>query len=375
MQPITRRALLGRGVLSVTGLGLASVTLHGSGTSAMPAAPAATAGRAAPTAHDVRRYGAVGDGVTDDTAPVRRAFADAHADGGDVLVPPGRYRVSEPVPVDQPIAVRGSGDTSVLVAGAVMPEVLRVTVPQYGLFTDLRFDGNGLALRCVTQTVPREDSVATRWVRCKFTGATETQVVNDGCEDVTYLDCATDGDESRPLSIPDALSVHVPNGAVRIIGGEWFGRCTFNAQQVALTDATIGPLFIDNPDGRPDSILSAQGCYLYDGGRQGDACIDTDTNLSNLHLAGCYFAPSVHDSYLNGHLPSVSVRVQDCVFTHPTGAADDHVSWVLTASGSGQLVIDGGRAAPRPAGAVHALRSVGDCDIALSTPVPCLGLT
>jgi len=40
---------------------------------------------------DIRTYGAVGDGVTDDTEAIRAAFADAAKCGGTVEVPPGRY--------------------------------------------------------------------------------------------------------------------------------------------------------------------------------------------------------------------------------------------------------------------------------------------
>jgi hypothetical protein len=324
---------------------------------------------------DLREYGAVGDYQTDDTVPVHRAFADAQQTGEDLVAPPGRYRIMEPIPVTTPINVRGFGDTSVLVAGRHMPDVLHVTIPQRGLFTDLKFDGNDLADRCITQIVEKEDSVGTRWVRCKFTGARDTQMVNHGCEDVTYFDCATDGNEDHTASIRNALSVHVPNGAVRIIGGEWFGRCTFNFQQIAITDATIGPLFIDNPEGRSDSLLFAQGSYIYDGGVHGDVCINTETNLSNIHVTGCYFVAQAQDSYLNGHLPSIFIRVQDCIFVQPKSVSDDTTSYILTGSGDGQLVIDGGQAALRPSGALHAFRPVGKTTVQTTVPVPCLGLT
>lgn len=356
-------------------LGLASATLSGTVARSAPRRGEAGKNLGDAITHDLRHYGAVGDGAADDTDVIRRAFADAHATGGEVIVPPGRYRILQPIAVTAPVTVRGAGDASVFLAGAPMPEILTVTIPQRGLFTDMKFDGNDLADSCVTQSVPDETSVGTRWVRCKFTGARSTQMVNRGCEDVTYFDCATDGDESKPDTIRDALDVYVPDGAVRIIGGEWFGRCTFNFQQIVISDATIGPLFIDNPDARVDSILFAQGCYLYDGGVHGNACVDTATNLSNVHLTGCYLAAGVQDSYLNGHLPSVFVRVQDCVFTQPSDAPDDYVSYILTASGTGQLTIDGGRATPRPTGAVHALRTTGEATVQLATPVPCIGMT
>jgi hypothetical protein len=368
MTRLTRRTLLTRSAASVATLGLASAVFGGD-------RPTCASSPRDAISQDWRSYGAVGDGRTDDTAAVRRIFADAQRTGNDVVVPPGRFLLTEPQPVSTPVIVRGSGDGSVFVAGRPMPEILRVTIPQRGLFTDLKFDGAGLADHCVTQFVPQETSVGTRWVRCKFTGAREVQMVNQGCEDVTYFDCATDGDEAQSASIPDALMVHAPNGAVRIIGGEWFGRCTFNFQQVTIIGATIGPLFVDNPDGRSDSLLVAQGCYLYDGGVHHDACVSTGTSLSNVHLTGCYLAAGSQDSYLNGHLPSVFVRVQDCVFVQPPTAPDGYVSHILTASGTGQLTIDGGRASLRPGGALHAFRPVGDATVQVATQALCIGMT
>jgi len=49
------------------------------------------AGLAAGQYHDVRRYGARGDGKTKDTAAVEKAIAAAAARGGTVLFPPGTY--------------------------------------------------------------------------------------------------------------------------------------------------------------------------------------------------------------------------------------------------------------------------------------------
>jgi hypothetical protein len=83
-----------------------------------PAAPAAPDER---YVIDVRDFGAVGDGVHDDTAALRRAF-DAAGFGSqndwravgrmEVLVPPGHYRVTETIelrPRHQSIVIRGMG--------------------------------------------------------------------------------------------------------------------------------------------------------------------------------------------------------------------------------------------------------------------------
>jgi len=63
---------------------------------------------------DVTTYGAVGDGSTDDTHAVQDAFTFAAAEGGQVLFPPGRYRVTSTIAVSGgSVGVYGPGATLV----------------------------------------------------------------------------------------------------------------------------------------------------------------------------------------------------------------------------------------------------------------------
>jgi hypothetical protein len=97
----SRRAALG-------GIGALSAAMLGSVTTTA----AAHADPLPPLSYgiDVRREGAVGDGTTDDTAAVQRAL-DRAASGGShlVVVPPGTYRITQPLAATAPIHVVGLG--------------------------------------------------------------------------------------------------------------------------------------------------------------------------------------------------------------------------------------------------------------------------
>ena len=63
--------------------------------------------------YDVRQFGAVGDGRTDDTIAIRRALTELNKAGGVLELPPGDYVVSAPLDLPTVAAwhVRGAGRT------------------------------------------------------------------------------------------------------------------------------------------------------------------------------------------------------------------------------------------------------------------------
>jgi hypothetical protein len=58
--------------------------------------------------NDVRAYGAVGDGVTDDTAAINAAIADAGT-GGTVFLPAGTFLIGSPLVLQHKQVIRGAG--------------------------------------------------------------------------------------------------------------------------------------------------------------------------------------------------------------------------------------------------------------------------
>lgn len=57
--------------------------------------------------HDVRDFGASGNGIVDDTPAFERALTEAEKEGGTVFVPSGRYRINGHLDVPESVTLRG----------------------------------------------------------------------------------------------------------------------------------------------------------------------------------------------------------------------------------------------------------------------------
>ena len=63
--------------------------------------------------YNLRGYGAVGDGVADDTTAIRNAIA-AVPDGGTLYIPTGRFRITDTIHINRAISILGSGSGSAI---------------------------------------------------------------------------------------------------------------------------------------------------------------------------------------------------------------------------------------------------------------------
>src|SRR5688572_25133569 len=103
---VARRRLLTSAAVLVGGAGAGAV---------LPTSPAAAGSAPAPEAGrggvvDVTDHGAVGDGVTVDTAAIQAAVDEAAARGGIVRFPPGHYRLGAPgIRITRPVQLAGVG--------------------------------------------------------------------------------------------------------------------------------------------------------------------------------------------------------------------------------------------------------------------------
>lgn len=128
---------------------------------------------AAPSAEPIlsaRDFGAVGDGVADDTAALQRVF-EAALDGGEaamIVIPPGRYRVTHPIAVTTAgrpegnithhagILAQGARLISEIDDGSPVIHIEIRAVVRYALIDGLQIrgsgkDGHGLFVTCQTR--------------------------------------------------------------------------------------------------------------------------------------------------------------------------------------------------------------------------------
>jgi len=187
------------GFLAAMGLGAAG--LAAAEAVALTASDRSGAGASGLPVYNVRSYGAMGDGLTDDTDAINRAIADAaRAGGGIVGVPAGTYRVAaRPHPLDAAygacllmrggVILRGAGlgaTTIRLTDHAALPEgsthiylllneainpALAATDPDQRMAVeDITFDGNAR-----NQTALAHGLV---WIRCRDVSHGRVRVAN-----------------------------------------------------------------------------------------------------------------------------------------------------------------------------------------------------
>ena len=254
---------------------------------------------AAPTPYslNVKDFGAVGDGVHDDTAAIQRAadaaFAGTKSSGGrtllctrtakmfmdgparEVYFPRGTYKVTGPVVFEWNATVRG--DRAKIVNENRSSETFFFSYGFRVEVTGLDFVGGARQLR---QNTENKDVATVRIADCTFTGASDTAVVLDVWQEV---------DRSRSSGLPD--------GSLR--------RCSPPYEWSRRADGRVE--LIDRP---PETLKPYN-------------------NSTMLLVERCTFRNNVHAMFAR----SDGVVVDRCLFESDSSAKD----WVLKVSTTVQL--------------------------------------
>jgi polygalacturonase len=79
---------------------------------------------------DVRQFGAVGDGVADDTAAIQAAVNAAQAASGTtVLMPQGTYKISVPISIVSPVSIIGMAGATIIAPNFASGSAFQIVPP------------------------------------------------------------------------------------------------------------------------------------------------------------------------------------------------------------------------------------------------------
>ncbi len=227
-------------------------------------------------------FGAVGDGVADDTAAVQAAI-NARDSGGGVSFPPGVYSVG-PLQHLAKVALLGSGagldqddsgqGSSVLKSRSAGP-LLTFNIGNYqqgsGTIQDLTFDGNGLG----TIGLDLVGLIGARVERCWVQNFTQIGMRLNGGELSSFYDLVIRG---CPIGVQSAIAYGLqPNAnyftGCRLDGNsvwavDWsngtmlvFTDCDFEGNGTADVDLS-GCIHLSSPCPNGGVSLSMRGCWM-----------------------------------------------------------------------------------------------------------------
>jgi hypothetical protein len=230
--------------------------------------------------NDVKAFGALGDGVTDDRAKIQAAIDDAVANHkGGILIPSGEYRLSYPNGARGSLDLNGVQDFMVLGEGPKSVVKLRDTPP------------------------PPE------------TGDWHVFLLRNDCRRVVFKDLVIDGNRTG-LTHPDEQShgVEVESGTEDLV----IDRCTVrecfgDGIRLAGTDQV----------GKTVRRVRIQNCLFQTNNRSG---LSIQRAIEQIIVAHCHFDANVSDQSIDfeptGSGGPTNLIIQGCIINHtnPTKA-------------------------------------------------------
>lgn len=235
----------------------------------------------------VKRYGAKGDGVTDDTAAIRAAV-ESLANGGTVYVPNGVYIVSDDIEIPSNITVKGdtsstiqkaatdSSDYSIFKANGsenVTFENLEIIGDRYTHTGTAGEWGMGISLTGTANATVKYCRIIGCWGDGVYIGSNGSQ----GCENVMIEGCNIDDNRRNGVSVINVDGLHVSSSVIRNTNG---------------TAPEFGICF---------------------------ECNNTGETVKNAIISGCRFANNKYGVGFSGSSNVYEVTVDNCTFAEGNG--------------------------------------------------------
>lgn len=305
----------------------------------------------------VKDFGAVGDGVTDDTAALNAALADAVANNRCLYVPAGTYLVTSnltvptPTNVQRGFAILGENKHNgsiINFSGAAVTTGLTfsssVGVYQYwGTISEIQINCVSGAKRGITFTYAHAPSL----INVQFRGATEAGLYLDNCnqpvvEKCLFISNGSSGTAQLSLNICTCFSIKdnyiagsatassgidinrsntgmISNGAIESTGVP-IRICEETEGTLGCNDITIQSINIENPT----------NSYI----RMGYGWTSTN-GVKNIYILGCRGYVSGSTTALIGvdMKHCLGVRVVSCQFGLNAGATASHNLFGTTNNG------------------------------------------
>jgi hypothetical protein len=265
---------------------------------------------------NVRTWGAVGDGVADDTAFIQAAINALPAAGGVVYSPPGTYLISAALtPPAKPVIFQGAGREATILGFSTAIVAFSVTSDQKYSFRDFQIRGTGIAGQ-----IGFDFGAA-------VAGAKSVEIT---CVDVTSAGTVEKFVRTTAATVPTAF-VNDCNVSLAALAGArfWDGPGQIFAKNVS---ASAEGGFSGNPNlfavncrfsTRRSGALGTSQCFGVDFNREAVVLIDNIAGGVTSAFIGCTFRATLSPlRLLDLTASSGNVTVQGCDFS---GFADEAI--------------------------------------------------
>lgn len=278
--------------------------------------------------YDVKAFGAVGDGTTDDSAAIQAAFDAAHANvGGIVFIPQGIFKITVPITVYPFQQVWGTGPNSSVIkqftastAGLVLHDGQYNTFRDFSIITNggAHTAGAGLLLDWISNGNVEQIQLMNLLITGFFIGVDSETLITSSINDVECYGCNT-GFNFRNGGTSTLIQGTYAN--VCGVGYKLDGIVYFSFNGTAC-DASGTAYWLNNCSG-----ISFSGCGC-EGGNHGTAPADGRgwyiTASNNIGLYSCW--NYTNPSYAIIITGSSAIQIIGFTENSPTGTAVNGIS-------------------------------------------------